>query len=126
MNPKSDSGADGSGKLRLFIVCALIVLGLFALALGAWRVREAYLLAFASILVAVLLTASAAPVRRWTGLSRTWSLVAAGSAIVVTLALFGWLVGSRLQSQVAELAGTLPNREREHRAAIRHRDPDRR
>lgn len=92
----------------LWIVKSLILIGLIALALLLWRIRDVFLLAFASVLVAVLLTAAARPIRRWTGISRAWSLAVAGGAILLALVLTGWLIGAQVQNQVAELVRELP------------------
>jgi predicted PurR-regulated permease PerM len=91
-----------------FISRSLIVIGLVVLALLLWRVREAFLLAFAAVLVAIIFSAAAGPVRDWCGLSRGWSLAIAIAAITLLLIGAGWLIGSAVRSQVAELRMTLP------------------
>ena len=91
-----------------FIRKVIITLALIALSLMLWSVREAVLLAFAGVLVAVLLLALARPLEQRFGLSRTWSLVAVGLGLGVLLVLAGLLVGGQVQAQVAGLADQLP------------------
>lgn len=102
------SGRDRRDAYRSFVLRVLIVLGLVAFALLLWRIRDAFLLAFGSVIIAVILVAAARPIERWTELSRSWSLAIAGGAILLVLVLLAWLVGTQLQSQIAELSGRLP------------------
>lgn len=59
-----------AGLLRI----AFVAVGAYVALLSAWRVREMSLLAFASVVAAVLPLAAAGPVERRAGLSRTRSL----------------------------------------------------
>jgi predicted PurR-regulated permease PerM len=91
-----------------FLRRVLITLGVVVLALLVWQVREALLLAFGGVVMAVLLLALASPLESRLGLSRTWSLIAVGAGLALLLAVAGLLVGSQLQAQVANLADQLP------------------
>ncbi len=91
-----------------FLRRVLIVLAVIVLCLLVWQVREALLLAFAGVVFAVLLLALARPIETRTGLSRSWSLVAAGAGLAILLAVAALLVGGQLQSQVAGLTEQLP------------------
>lgn len=84
-------------------------LGVVAAALFLlWQVRSALLLAFAAIMVAVALAGMANAVTRWTSTPRHWSLVLVGVLLVGVVASFIWLLGTQIQSQLAELSGRLP------------------
>ncbi|MBL6459092.1 AI-2E family transporter [Belnapia sp. T6] len=86
----------------------LIVAAVAGLALLLWAIRSALLLAFAALVVAVLLLAVTKPLERWFGLRRIWSLAALGTVLVLALALVGVMVGGQLRSQVAQLGEHLP------------------
>lgn len=88
---------------RVLIAGAVIVLALLL-----WRVQGALLLAFAGVVVAVLLLALARPIETWLGLSRTFALLGVGTGLALVLLLAGWLVGDQIRAQVAELGEQLP------------------
>ncbi len=91
-----------------FIQHVLAVIGILALTYLVWQVRTAFLLGFAGILVAVLLLTAAAPIRRWTALSLQLSVAAAAMAILAVLCIVFWLIGSQIQSQVADFLTRVP------------------
>jgi predicted PurR-regulated permease PerM len=99
--------ARGGGEPG-FVRRVLVVLALTALALLAWQARFALLLAFAGIVVAVLLSALAQPLERLLGLSRAWALIVAGAGLAAVLALAGTLVGGEVAEQVRQLLTRLP------------------
>lgn len=78
------------------------------LLLALWMAREALLLSFAAVVVAVVLLAAAEPFERRLGLRRPWALASAGGLILAVLLLVGVLIGSQVQSQVARLGEVLP------------------
>ena len=86
------------------VVAALVV----GLVLFAWQAREALLLAFAASIVAVILLAAAAPIERWTGLSRRWSLLIAGLVLLAMISGFFFLIGTELAAQLSQLRDALP------------------
>lgn len=91
-----------------FIRRVLIALGLLALALLLWWVRDALLLGFAGVLAAVLLLALARPLEDRLGLSRRWSLVAVGLGLGLVIGLVVLLIGRPVQEQVATLVAEVP------------------
>jgi predicted PurR-regulated permease PerM len=108
---KADAASPASGGVRgdvAFLRRVLIVVAVLVLLLLLWQVREALLLTFAGVLVAVLLLAVAHPVEARLGLSRTWSLLAVGVALAALLGLAGVMVGSEIINQVAQLWDRLP------------------
>lgn len=94
---------DATFARRVAIALAVAVLLLFL-----WRIADALLLAFAAVLVGILLRAAADPLARrtflpdWAALLLVALLTAAGLAIVV------WLIGAEVRAQAAELASRIP------------------
>ncbi len=86
-----------------YVTRVLIVIGLAALAFLLWKLRQAFLISFASVLVAVLLLSAARPLEHRTPLSLRWSLTAVGLLVLAGIALLSWLIGSHLQFQVSDL-----------------------
>lgn len=99
------SGEPGHAR---FLQRVLIVAVVAALALFLWLIRDAVLLGFAGVLVAVLLRGAAHPLERRLGLGAPWALLLVGLGILGVLALVGGLVGAEVASQAGELAQRLP------------------
>lgn len=91
-----------------FVVQVLIVIGLVALALGLWRVRDAILLGFAAVVVAVILTAAAAPLARQAPISHRWAVILTLCVFGIVIYLVGSFVGTKITSQFVELVQELP------------------
>jgi predicted PurR-regulated permease PerM len=91
-----------------FLRRVLIVAGVVVLALLLWQVREALLLAFAGVVVAVLLLAAASPLERHAGLSRSFSLTLVGLLLAAGLGLVFMLVGGEITAQIGQLWSALP------------------
>ena len=107
--PGAASGiAQGWRGEVVFLRRVLITLAVVVLALLVWRVRDAVLLAFAGVVVAVLLLALARPIEARLGLSRTWSLVAVAGGLGLVLVLAALLVGTQVQAQIGTLLEQLP------------------
>ncbi|WP_158639123.1 AI-2E family transporter [Elioraea rosea] len=105
-----DAGAARTGDDEVgFLRRVLITLGVVLVTLIAWQIRDALLLMFGGIVVAVGLLALARPLERLSGLSRTWSLAAVGLGLIALLALVGFLVGAEVLAQVRDLAEELPD-----------------
>ncbi|HVX64422.1 MAG TPA: AI-2E family transporter [Pirellulales bacterium] len=98
---------------REFVLRALTAVGMGAaivvLAILLWYARRVFLLAFAGILLAVLLQTLAAWLKRFTGLPYRWSVAVVVLALLGGIGLLGWLVGSGVSQQLDELAEALPN-----------------
>lgn len=94
--------------LNRFIVRTLIVIGLVALALALWMLRDVLILAFAAVILAVVLTAPASFISSKTGLARPWAVTLV--ALILALAIAGvvWLAGSQVSAQIDELRAALP------------------
>ncbi|MDP3418446.1 AI-2E family transporter [Falsiroseomonas sp.] len=99
--------AGGAGEVA-FLRRVLIVAAVVVLALLLWQVRMALLIAFAGVVVAVLLLAAAQPAERYLGLSRSWSLLLVGVLLALGIGLAGMLVGNEVVAQFAQLWNRLP------------------
>jgi predicted PurR-regulated permease PerM len=75
--------------------------------MAIWWLREAFLLAFASIVLAIALNAAAAALLR-TRLSRSWAVLLTLAVIFAVLGLVGWLVGAQVSAQLGQLYAQLP------------------
>ena len=91
-----------------FVRRVLVVGGLAGLAFVLIRILDVLLLGFAAVLVAIILHAVAAPIRKRTPLGPTASLVAAVALLILAVALSLWLFGSQAERQIASLSVTLP------------------
>jgi len=90
---------------RLFLLAAAVV----AAGLLVWNLSNLLLLAFGSILVAVLVRSFAALIEHHTPLRPGASLAAATIAIAAFMAGFAILLGSQIQTQFAQLFERLPD-----------------
>jgi predicted PurR-regulated permease PerM len=98
-------------ELRDFVLRTAVVAAAAALLFLAWQGRQALLLVFAAVVVAVIFDAAALPFRRWAGLPRRWALVSAALALAAALGLTGWLVGARVSAQFGQLGQALTRAE---------------
>ena len=94
-------------RLGFIVRAALAVAAVFVGLFIVWRVREAFLLVFLSIVVATVLLAAVGPIRRYTPLSHAWALTLVGVALLLLIAGVAWLLGSQISGQAAELSRQL-------------------
>lgn len=97
---------DTEGELR-YLRRLLITLAVLAVLLLMWWARDALLMTFAAVLLALLLEATARPLQRWPGLPRGWALALAGCGMLLVLGLAGLLVGQSMTGQLGDLRGQL-------------------
>lgn len=86
----------------------LVTVALGALAVVVWRISDVIVLAFAGLVIAIVLDAIMRPVMRWLPLSRNWALLVAMTALAVVLGLAGWLIGAEVAAELGQLTETLP------------------
>ena len=86
----------------------LLVLASIVTLLAAWQLREVLLLAFAGILLGVLLRSASAFISRHTPLGQIPSLVLVLALVVGILATTFWLTGPQIAAQAEELRERLP------------------
>jgi predicted PurR-regulated permease PerM len=97
----------------------LVVLAILAVTLFIWQIKNALLMAFAGIILAIVLGGLAAIIQKHTPLNRTWSLVSVGTLLLILIAGFGLLFGSQIASQFDELTQKLPQQISELRDTVR-------
>lgn len=91
-----------------FAVKALVAIALIALALLIWHLRDAALLLFAAIVVAVVLRGSARGLQRVLPVGDNVALtIATGLTALVVIGIFG-LFGQQMAGQLSDLADALP------------------
>lgn len=97
-----------AASLAGFALRALVLLAIGVAALLLWRLRNVLLLLFASVVLALLLSAAAQPLARGTPLSRRWAVAVTTLVLLAVLAgavgFFGW----SLQAQLFELVQRVP------------------
>jgi predicted PurR-regulated permease PerM len=91
-----------------FVRRVLIVIGLAALALGAWALSGVLLLAFAAVLVAVILRAAADLLARHCRVPKRWSLAVAGLIVLAMVVAVLVLFGAQMRVQIAGVSERLP------------------
>jgi predicted PurR-regulated permease PerM len=91
-----------------FVRRTLIVLGILALALVLWQLRDVLLLVFGAVLVAVILRAFADVLARYTPVPERWALTAA--TVIIFTILIGMLLlfGAQMRGQLSNVAERLP------------------
>jgi predicted PurR-regulated permease PerM len=88
---------------RRFIERALIILVIVAVALLLWRLRSLLMLVFGAVLVAVIFSLVANPIRRWLRLPDGIALVC---AVLIVAGIFGiafWMFGAEVARQSSVL-----------------------
>lgn len=111
----SSAPAGAAGRWRWqtspdagFVRHVLITLGIVAVALILWQLRDVLLLVFGAVLVAVILRAFADVLARYTPVPERWALTV-GTVIIVAV-LLGMLVlfGAQMRGQFSNIAQRLP------------------
>jgi predicted PurR-regulated permease PerM len=99
----ADTGSDSRYVRRL-----AITVGLLALAAFLWLARDALLLVFGGILLALLLGGAADKTSARSGLPRGWALSLIFGLLVSVIAIVIWLFGKEVSGQFGQLATALP------------------
>ncbi len=100
---------DGPAFDAAFVRRTAIQVLLLAAAFLVWRLSAVLLLAFGSIVVAVLLRSVSGPIRRHTPLGDRAAVAAAGVIILGAIVLAGWLFGSLVSQQATDLLARMPH-----------------
>lgn len=99
---------DRPANWRRFIGRVLIVTLVVLILAMLWFATRVFLLAFAGVLVALLLYTLSEWGNRYTPLSYGWSLTLVVLLLVALFVLGGWLIGARLVQQFEQLSQQLP------------------
>ncbi len=103
-----DMNGDNYGTLGQFARRTLVVVIIVVLALLAWRIVNALLLAFVGVLLAMVFRGLAGLISRNTPISIGWAMVIVAGALILLITLFVWFAGPPINEQLGQLAKTLP------------------
>ncbi|HEX2971195.1 MAG TPA: AI-2E family transporter [Tepidisphaeraceae bacterium] len=106
-NVSTGSGGDGGCPMAVKVIAMVACVGLLFLLIH-FNVVALVVLAFAGVLLGVLLRGLSDGVSRWTGLGHGWSLGIVTGVAVGVMGLGLWLMASRLGEQFSQLAEQLP------------------
>lgn len=109
---------DHPALTRSFVRRTWYVFAVAGMLLLAWRLADVVLLAFAAVIVAVLLRSLVDPIQQRTPLGEGLSLLVAGLFVVTLLGASGWLFGATVSDQVGELLARLPRSPEELRRLL--------
>lgn len=93
---------------RTFSIRVVLVFVIGAVIVAFWLVRDTLLIAFTSVLIAIILRAIARRIVYLTRVSFRWALVLATMAVFALLAGLFYLFGQETAVQLAELGGRIP------------------
>jgi predicted PurR-regulated permease PerM len=88
---------------RVLVATAIVVLALLI-----WRVAGALVLAFAAVLLAILLRMIAEPLLDYTRLPEGWAITFVAIPLATLLCAIVWLAGSEISAQVYDVTQMLP------------------
>ena len=108
---------------RRFAAYAALAVGVALAPVLLWQLGSILILAFAAILIAILLHVVSEPLQRWTPLPVWADLLFAGLFVVGLIALGAWVFGSQLSGEFVDVmnrvrAGTLEVRDLMHKGPI--------
>ncbi len=106
---ETHSGGSEPARLSLLVRGSLAVVGVLAFAALIWRLSDVLLLFFGAVVVAVILRSSAELIERHSPIRTPWSLVLAGTAILLLFILFFFLLGWQLAGEVSSLVQRFPH-----------------
>lgn len=86
----------------------LVVIGVLITTAFLFFIRDALLIAFAGVIVAVIINGFAGIIRRYIPISRGWSIAAVGVIILIVFTSFGFIFGSQIVEEFDQLTEKLP------------------
>ncbi len=88
---------------RRFIAFAALAVGVALVPILIWQLGFILLLAYAAILVAILLHVASEPLQRWTPLPMWADLLIAALVVLGVFALAGWVFGTQLSAEFSDV-----------------------
>jgi predicted PurR-regulated permease PerM len=88
---------------RRFVAYAALAVGVALVPVLLWQLGSILILAFAAILIAILLHVVSEPLQRWTPLPVWVALLIAGLVLLALLILGGWIFGSQLSAEFSDV-----------------------
>lgn len=107
--PRQRMDADGLRQDGPYVRRLLITVAVISLAYFVWLVSGVLLLAFAAVLLAVLLSSFARLIAEYTPIPEPWALTAATIFVALFFATFFTLFGTQIGGQISQLSETLPS-----------------
>jgi predicted PurR-regulated permease PerM len=92
-----------------FIKRLLMAVAVGALLVAMWKLSEVILLAFGSVLVAVILRTASGPLVRYVGIGEKWAIAIAGLLLIAVIGAVVVIFGTDLAQQFRGLAERLPS-----------------
>jgi predicted PurR-regulated permease PerM len=88
---------------RRFLAFAAMAVGVALVPVLLWQLGSILIMGFAAILIAILLHVASEPFQRWTPLPLWADLAIAGLILLGLVALGGWIFGSQLSGEFADV-----------------------
>lgn len=108
MTPE-DTEHHKPGDFTAFTQRVILIVIVLAIALLVWKVSYALLLAFISMLLAVLFRGAARLISRVLPISTQWCLLVVAALLIILMVLFFWLAGPPVVEQISQFTSTLPD-----------------
>lgn len=86
----------------------LVVIGVLITTAFLYFIRDALLIAFAGVIIAVIINGLASIIRRYIPISRGWSVAAVGVILLILITSFGFIFGSQIVEEFDQLTEKLP------------------
>ena len=102
------TNSPATPRLSTYLLAGLGVLAMGAFGLMLWDIREALLIFFSALLLAIFFHGLANTVHRLIGWRYLWSLIAVLTLIIGVLTLTGLIIGPGIADQASQLATQLP------------------
>ncbi|HUG93675.1 MAG TPA: AI-2E family transporter [Planctomycetaceae bacterium] len=110
------------GFARRVLLAASLAAGMFLLLIALWFAAHALLVAFAGVLVAIVLRAPADWLAERSRLSERWSLAVVLAILAAALAGLGLLIAPQVSEQVQQLSEQLPQSLQQFRQWLQERE----
>jgi predicted PurR-regulated permease PerM len=108
--PDHSTGPSSKNELSAAKVATytLVVVAVLATTAFFWAIRDAFLIAFAGVILAVILNGLSAILQKYIPISRGWSLVSVGLILVIFFSIFSVIFGQQIVQEFAKLTEELP------------------
>ena len=97
----------------------LVVAAVLATTAFMWAIRDAFLIAFAGVIFAVILNGFAGILRKYIPISHGWSIALVGLILAILVTLFGVFFGPQIVQEFNELTEKLPQQISELQESVR-------
>ncbi|MEX0661896.1 MAG: AI-2E family transporter [Balneolaceae bacterium] len=119
--PDHSTGSSNNGKgvsAAKMATYTLVIVAVLTTTAFFWAIRDAFLIAFAGVILAVILNGFSAILQKYIPISRGWSLVSVCLILVMALTLSGVIFGQQIVQEFAKLTEQLPEQISDLRESI--------